>query len=528
MSIKANVFFLTVLMSVFILPLASPSTFGKDESVALGLNLTVYDRFTLEHDRNEPLLLTLAIYNESAREIDSENIRKEQLLDAYQSDGLLKKMGEGDKKRFLASVVNLPIKSVGFSDGASLENSIKFFIRVDGKEEIPLEVKSLAGNTGMISKIQLGARDTVLLEYGLNSKQLQSIKKESFEIVVRFINRSQENAKIVSSASNSVKLTLKNQHQPAENELFLYGHFYLLDQNYDKAAEYAGRILSINPESIAGMQLKGDSLFGKEEYLKAYNIFQSALVLYEQAFKSGKQIRYEPPNYLYRRLAKAQEALSNESGGILNNEIGTDVTTDILAVQTDSLEKPDPVKFMEAAKKMVQWEKEIERFSSVQKVEFHEIVIKEQPDMGLDLTVYANLVVAKEIRDLNAAVESSKDRDFKFNISKMEYKSAIQKLINVGAIEEVPTAPKGFRYVLAEGKFRLEKTEGNATKAIGSQADTPRMKSEKVQFAADIKLIFKEMEKIKNLPETQQMVFYEIIDELREKYSDDNSQDALQ
>jgi hypothetical protein len=103
--------------------------------------------------------------------------------------------------------------------------------------------------------------------------------------------------------SSEVKLIVRKKLErlaPKDSLLrdYLYGRFYVLDQQYPKVETYAARLLAADPNSINAWELRGDAMAGSGDLVRAEAAFKQALANFDAKYR-GKPM--EPPDYLIRR-----------------------------------------------------------------------------------------------------------------------------------------------------------------------------------------------------------------------------------
>ena len=77
--------------------------------------------------------------------------------------------------------------------------------------------------------------------------------------------------------------------------LFKFGCYYLLTEQFEKAEEYANKILAIDPHFLWGLNLLGDAQTGLEKYEEAYQTFNRAIDEYFIQNPPDGTGRYEGP-----------------------------------------------------------------------------------------------------------------------------------------------------------------------------------------------------------------------------------------
>lgn len=80
---------------------------------------------------------------------------------------------------------------------------------------------------------------------------------------------------------------------------YLYGRYYVLDEQFGKVEPYATRLLAADPKSVTAWELRGDAMAGMGDRGKAEAAFRQALANFDA--KYARDAGTEPPEYLVRR-----------------------------------------------------------------------------------------------------------------------------------------------------------------------------------------------------------------------------------
>lgn len=307
-------FFLAVLLAA-----ASGSIYAQEEDSlpkpvsGPALSLNIYGEKEFTADAKEPLLLAVGINNPEAFNLSALNENAKQVVDEARKGGDWDSMSKAERRDFQAmhSAHKIPVVTLG-SQKRPVWNLISFVVKSASKDA--LIIRALSTNAGREKKIELNEYASASLYYGADAQALSSLPEGDYYIQARLDTKEEKGMWQGEALSPAVKVTLKKEFTPASQDEayfrnYLYGRFYLYDEQWERVEEYALRLLGQDEESVEAWELRADAFVGKGELEDAEASLIYALNLFESKHRNDEPEENEPqegPRYLERRLGEVQ------------------------------------------------------------------------------------------------------------------------------------------------------------------------------------------------------------------------------
>ena len=277
-------FFATIVFTVFVFQIAKAEMKFK-------VTLTVNDEFSSAVWRNQPALFTVSVSNPQAAYDLQWNAKAETYLNELRTQldsGKITAKYFGEERKRIESLQRKIEPFVIGNEVRGWFSEIKFRASLNGNE-ISLPVH-LLGKPKMISAM-MNENSYYSVQFGISPAEMEKIIPGNYEIDAELSgNRSEK----IQLQVNALKAT--DEWWMKEENIAQFVQYFLADKNAAKVAEYAEKILLLNPASVLGLTMKGEALILDSKYKEALRQFENALK------ETDKNPAFEPPVYIHTRI----------------------------------------------------------------------------------------------------------------------------------------------------------------------------------------------------------------------------------
>ncbi|MBI4533323.1 MAG: hypothetical protein HY711_05180, partial [Candidatus Melainabacteria bacterium] len=250
------------------------------------MHLSSRSQTTISSDGQQPVWLEISLSNPTAANMQLANL-------AYQKVHQESKKGQNtvspeELKELAESAGQQPVPTIQLGSKATpVSRFITFDVTDASFKSISLLVRPLASTLTSATSITLDGKTSVRLLYTLDPLSLSKLPQGTYLVQATLNTLTQPDMWQGKVSSNAITLTLTGKSSlpnNTEQNDYIAGRFYLLDQQYKRVEEVAVRLLARNPKSISAWELRGDAAYAQGQLAKAAQAYRQALKLHaEQA-----------------------------------------------------------------------------------------------------------------------------------------------------------------------------------------------------------------------------------------------------
>jgi tetratricopeptide (TPR) repeat protein len=298
-----------------------PPTFALEqmEEVPLAVRLRGNGEAVLSHDKREPLMLEVVMTRPDAVTAESENQRAGVIREAYRAAGLLDKLSPIALEQLQQQESTTPVSIASFGSlSEPATKLVSFVIRSESGTSIKVPYHALKTMDKYGRIIEIDGRSGAYILYGIDPTDLGKLPDGRYTITATFDTA--RGATKTESTSNAIAVSLNaggtdlSSFQRYKQD-YLSARYWLFEADYERARQYARKLLSINPQGYWAWEIEGDALTGLDKLTEAREAYNKSLAAYQEMAKqnqaqvSDKRIVMEEQEQLIDRLNSVDELL---------------------------------------------------------------------------------------------------------------------------------------------------------------------------------------------------------------------------